>query len=592
MQKYCNRVSLSLLSLTLFLELLTPPVKAQSDSNTQFPQFCKNTETQLVTSSVSTNTNWLLNASNWIANPEVGFVQFVQEVGVQMVVQANISPWPTIHQQARSARVPVIMYHDILSEKQVFFDVTIKEFKQQLDSIRESGSTPISLDQLIAHLETGTSLPSKSIVLTFDDGYAGHYEIVYPLLKEYNYPAVFSVYSDKVEGKIAGRSSLNWEQLREMASNPLITIASHSITHPPDLTELSDVQLQQEVVESKRILEEKLEVPIHYFTYPEGKYDERVSAWVKAAGYKAALTMDDSENRFSNQSKSLLALDRFGQSGLDKALEQAWGGLQLSQWKATFDFNAPVVKNQLTLEKVPLILISGGQPVTIHAESRDQVHEILGETEALADQEFVAGVDGGFFSMDTLDSNQMIGPVFSRSTGQFIPGNPSENRKLSDRPLVLIGQDTLRFIPFNPDRHNTLEGLQAELPDLTDAFVGAGFLVRDAQPQPLERFGELYDVNEERHRAFWGIHQSGQPIIGVSAEPVGSVMLGQLLAQSGFRHAVMLDSGASTALAYEGESLVGYIPRPVPHVVALTSQKNLAARPTCEMAKLPSSQSR
>ncbi|NJN85244.1 MAG: phosphodiester glycosidase family protein, partial [Leptolyngbyaceae cyanobacterium SL_7_1] len=45
--------------------------------------------------------------------------------------------------------------------------------------------------------------------------------------------------------------------------------------------------------------------------------------------------------------------------------------------------------------------------------------------------------------------------------------------------------------------------------------------------------------------------------------------LGEALAKAGFRDAIMLDSGASTSLAYQGESLVPYEPRPVPHVVAL-----------------------
>ena len=58
-------------------------------------------------------------------------------------------------------------------------------------------------------------------------------------------------------------------------------------------------------------------------------------------------------------------------------------------------------------------------------------------------------------------------------------------------------------------------------------------------------------------------------MIGVSKNPVDSIKLGEILQQLGFREAVMLDSGASTSLAYEGESLVGYIPRPVPHVVVL-----------------------
>lgn len=107
------------------------------------------------------------------------------------------------------------------------------------------------------------------------------------------------------------------------------------------------------------------------------------------------------------------------------------------------------------------------------------------------------------------------------------------------------------------------------MPNVTDAFVAAGWLVDNGQPQPLERFGSLYSVNEARHRAFWGINQTGQPVIGVSNEPIGSVDLGKALAKAGMRNAVMLDSGLSTSLAYKGRSMVGYEPRPVPHVVGL-----------------------
>jgi exopolysaccharide biosynthesis protein len=111
--------------------------------------------------------------------------------------------------------------------------------------------------------------------------------------------------------------------------------------------------------------------------------------------------------------------------------------------------------------------------------------------------------------------------------------------------------------------------MEAALPNVTDAFVAAAWLVKDSQPQSASTFKSLFDFDATRHRAFWGINQDGQPTIGVSKEPIDSVGLGEALAKAGFRDAVMLDSGASTSLAYRGESLVGYTPRPVPHVVAL-----------------------
>lgn len=363
-----------------------------------------------------------------------------------------------------------------------------------------------------------------------------------------------------------------------MATNPLITIASHSITHPKDLTKLSDREIQQEILKSKQILEKKLGIKIHYFTYPEGKYDERVSAWVKAAGYEAALTMKNNRNIFSNESKSLLAIDRFGQSGLKKAIAETFGGLQLPPWKFGFDFNSQIIKNEITPEGIPLILISGEKPITIHADSRYRVKNIVAKNEA------IAVVDGVFFSMEKLDSNEIIGPIFSQNTKKFVPGDSYDNNKLKNRPLVLISADKVDFIPFNPELHHTIKGIKAEMPNITDAFVGAAFLVKNYQPQPAESFGKLFKFNEPRHRAFWGIHHSGQPIIGISYQRVASVKLGQLLAQIRFRDAVMLDSGASTSLAYQGKSLVRYTPRPVPHIVALVAPKS-ASKFTCVVAQ-------
>jgi biofilm PGA synthesis lipoprotein PgaB len=491
--------------------------------------------------------------------------------------------WPQIHEQARLARVPILMYHDVLSEPEVFFDLVPEQFESQLQLLLESGFTPVTLDQVVQHLRTGLPLPEKPVVLSFDDGYAGHYDHVFKLLQKYNVPGVFSIFPGKVDGDIVGRSTLTWEQLKTMAADPLVTIASHSVTHPLDLTQMSDDEIAYEVTASKARLEEQLGIPIKYFTYPAGHYDERVANAVADAGYLAGLTMRQTNEQFAGASESLLAIERLGQSNLDWLLDQAWGGTlettEDSELAATtesnigvpnsavvpgtFDFAAPVGVQQLTLEDIPLALITGGRPVTIHADSRYQLPEILDGTNA------IAGVDGGFFSLEYLDSNVMIGPVLSQSSRRFVPGNASENPRLNGRPLVLIGPDEVKFLPFSADRHNTLAGMQQALPQVTDAFVAAAWLVKEGEPQPASSFGTLFDYDANRHRAFWGINAAGQPVIGVSKHLVDSVTLGQLLAQAGLRDAVMLDSGASTSLAYEGESLVGYIPRPVPHAVVL-----------------------
>lgn len=252
-------------------------------------------------------------------------------------------------------------------------------------------------------------------------------------------------------------------------------------------------------------------------------------------------------------------------SKLDMGITQIWEGIVLPLLNPGFNFTTPIKLTETTIDQIPLILIKGGKPITIHADSRYQLPELLAKSGTNA----VAAVDGTFFSLKYLTSNVMIGPVLNQVNNQFIPGNNSENQKLTGRPLVLIGLQAVRYIPFNPAQHNTLAGIQAEMPDVTDAFVAGAWLVKNRQPASQESFNGLYGADVARHRAFWGINQLGEPTIGVSTQPVDSTNLGQILVKAGFRDAVMLDSGASTSLAYKGESLVGYVPRPVPHAVAL-----------------------
>lgn len=484
-----------------------------------------------------------------------------------LVRQLAAPPWPDLHETASVARVPILMYHDVLDEKEVFFDVTVEELEAHFERIKEEGATPITFDQLALHLRTGAALPPKPLLLTFDDGYEGHYTRVYPLLQKYQYPAVFSIFTGKMDGEVAGRSTITWEQAQELANDPLITIAAHSITHPEDLRTLDDSDLRQEVFESKARLESKLGIPIRYFTYPTGYYDERVAETVADAGFEAALTMSNYESWFAGESDSMLAIGRFGQSELEDVVPEAWEGLALPVVAAgTFDFDSPIrAMRRLETEEVPLALITGGRPATIHADSRYQLEEILARSNA------IAAVDGAFFSLEYLDSNVMIGPVLSQATQTFVPGNAGENPLLNGRPLALIGPDAVKFVPFDANQHNTLQGLQAEMTNVTDAFVGAGWLVRDGKPQNARSFGNLFDYDAYRHRAFWGINKAGQPVVGVTKGRVDSVTLGEVLQEVGFREAMMVDSGASTSLAYKEESLVDYTPRPVPHLIALMS---------------------
>ncbi len=554
--------------------------------------FCQYNALESVTASL-----YQVRSINAIANDPLPVLSSLSSsINAEMIASFTPAPFPQISDRARTAKIPIIMYHDITATKDVSWDVAPEELERHFQALQDGGYTPITIDKMVNHLRTGAQLPDKPVLLTFDDNYIGQYSYAFPLLKKYNYPAVWSVHTRFV-GTAGQKPKATWDHLREMQKSGLITVASHTVNHL-NMTNLNDAEIEREVTESKKVLEKELGVPINYFTYPEGDFTERAKDKVKSAGYKAALSMslDPRQERSANESEDLLAIMRFGQSRFSEAIEQASGGSSSSQVSllppvsnGVINFTTPVEKRKVSIDGFPLTLVHGGRAVTAHADKRAQVAEILAMT-----PNAIAAVDGGFFSLERIDGNTMIGPVmsqFSSYAGVFNVGNKGENPLLNGRPLVLISPTTIKFIPFNAAKHTSLEAVKSELADVTDAFVAAGWLVRDGKPQSAESFGRLYGFDASRDRAFWGIDRSGRPTIGVTMEMIDSVSLGKVLAKAGLRDVVMLDSGASASLAYRGKSVMAYEPRPVPHIVALLPPDPVpvetAEKPNCPVSLNP-----
>ncbi len=106
--------------------------------------------------------------------------------------------------------------------------------------------------------------------ITFDDGLKDVYRVAYPELKKRNIPFTVFVITDFLgtEGYITE------EELITMASDPLVTIGSHGITH--DIMKGMDVEQQKhELIRSKELLQKLIGREIRYFAYSHGQYDEK-----------------------------------------------------------------------------------------------------------------------------------------------------------------------------------------------------------------------------------------------------------------------------------------------------------------------------
>jgi len=179
--------------------------------------------------------------------------------------------------------VPILLYHHIgISPSNSSYYVLPYDFKQQIYFLHAWGYQTISVELLVEAIKEGAELPPKPIILTFDDGSESIYTIALPELQKYNFTGTaYLVYN-----YIGAPNFINVEEAQELYAAGW-EIGSHSLSHT-DLTKLPDRQ-EEEIVESRRKLQNRLDVPILSFAYPYGAYDKDSLHYVQYAGYIAAV---------------------------------------------------------------------------------------------------------------------------------------------------------------------------------------------------------------------------------------------------------------------------------------------------------------
>lgn len=197
--------------------------------------------------------------------------------------------------------VPILCYHQFGAGNRARnrMEVSQNAFEQQMTWLKDNGYTVINLSEMHAFLSGEKALPEKAVVITIDDGYRSTYDIAFPILKKYGFPATVYVYSDFVGGGMA----LTWAQMTEMENSGLIDVESHSKTH----TSMSLLpkeangpaykeRITREIVTPDGVLSSKLGKPIRHFAYPYGDTSPTALSILEERGYATATTVQRGGN--------------------------------------------------------------------------------------------------------------------------------------------------------------------------------------------------------------------------------------------------------------------------------------------------------
>jgi peptidoglycan/xylan/chitin deacetylase (PgdA/CDA1 family) len=180
-----------------------------------------------------------------------------------------------------------LMYHELEVEGRplcqteqgyVRYVVRKPQFGEQMNWLQSQGFSGLSVSDALGKKTAG------GIVLTFDDGCESDLTVAAPILRKANFGATFYI----TVGYLGRPGYMVARQVREL-SDAGFEIGSHSMTHPY-LSDLTEAQINREIVDSKLQLEEMIGRPVHHFSCPGGRWNPKVAEVARRAGYHSVTT--------------------------------------------------------------------------------------------------------------------------------------------------------------------------------------------------------------------------------------------------------------------------------------------------------------
>jgi peptidoglycan/xylan/chitin deacetylase (PgdA/CDA1 family) len=184
-------------------------------------------------------------------------------------------------------RMPVLMYHHVQTEesakanKQTGLTVYTDIFQKQMQYLKDKGYNVVGMNDLINFFDNATPVTPKSVLITFDDGYADFNTDAFPILQSFGYKATVFVST----GLVNNPGYFTWDQILSMGS---ILFANHTWSHKN--VGVSENVMQYEISTADTQLSDRSLNSPKVFGYPYGLETNQSEKYLESLGYKAAFT--------------------------------------------------------------------------------------------------------------------------------------------------------------------------------------------------------------------------------------------------------------------------------------------------------------
>jgi len=228
----------------------------------------------------------------------------------------------------------IFSYHEIAEKSETLdstYAVSVANFEAQMKWLIDNGYHFIKIDDIINYRKHNKPLPSKAVLITFDDGYQSVYTNAFPIIKKYQIPTVIALVGSWLQAKdkvdfgaymIDRTKFLSQKEIKEMVASGLVEVGSHSYflhrgilgnpqgnMEPTAITRQwlrdkgvyeDDKSYQQRIYEDLKtnndFLKKYTGQKPRVMVWPYGEYNMEVRKIAESLGMPIGLTLDDGSN--------------------------------------------------------------------------------------------------------------------------------------------------------------------------------------------------------------------------------------------------------------------------------------------------------